>query len=251
MAKLGLFLLVATFLPNRSLGEDCNAGQQTVEFNLFLDEDSATEQGWTLSCDGETIWDVPVGSLEAEPNSLSNSFSQDQVCVPENATCDFTIEDSYGDGLLLPGNYILKWGATTIAVYDHTPFEERSYCFGVNCAVPPQEIAEDCDIVYMYLKTDAKPEETSYSVECNGETIWEGSNHTVANDEIQLETCIAPNSCCKLSVHDSGNDGLSNGGEDENYGAIFLEWAYMQIIRYEGSNGYEFGTVMVDFGLGC
>jgi hypothetical protein len=250
MTKLGLLLLVLA--PYLSLAEDCSAGEQSAVFTLFLDEDSETEQGWSMQCDQDTIWQVPTGILQETTGRRGNGhYIRDTACIAETATCDFTIEDSYGDGLYSPGNYVLKYGAETIAVYDHTPFEERSYCFGPDCLFQPQESAQACDATYFHLKLDAFPQDTSYTVECdNGGVIWTGSNFSVPFDIFEDDVCIEPNSCCRLTMHDTESDGLT-GTSDGDYGSVYLEWANQRIFAYDGSNGYEFGSVMVDFGLGC
>ena len=247
------FLLLLALLPYCTFAEDCAADEEEVVFTLFLDEDSGREQGWTMQCDGEVVWQVPVGILqETAPQRFrkNKNFVRDTACVKTTATCDFTIEDSYGDGLLHPGNYFLKYGANTIAVYDHAPFSEKSYCFGPLCPAISQEEAQTCDPTYLFFKLDANPSDTSYEVTCDEQIIWEGSGFEEPFEEFELDTCIEPYACCTLRISDVGNDGLTSSF-DNDYGSVYLEWAYQRVFAYDGSNGYEFKAVEVDFGLGC
>ena len=86
-----------------------------VEFVLYLDEDSWTEQGWFMQCDNDdhndqqqqqkvVVWNNTVGFLQQWRPYLHkyNPRIVDQACVDENATCVFTLIDTWGDGLLSP-----------------------------------------------------------------------------------------------------------------------------------------------------
>jgi hypothetical protein len=260
-----LFLLLASsllfLLPSSSLAEDCLVGEEEVEFTLFLDEDSLKEQGWTLQCGSDVLWNVAAGDLAEQavhmPLRRSRPFVRDTACIAANTpTCDFTIEDSYGDGLLYPGYYVLKWGATTVAVYDRKPFHENSYCFGVDCDTGlPLEVAQDYDDVYFYLKLDAKPEETSYQIVCDGgQVLLEGGSFVTsqAYEEIEMNAVIEPYACCTFTITDGGNDGLSSPEQGfENDFSIYLDWASHRVLGYSTQTGSEFGSLSMEFGLGC
>ena len=241
--------------PFFSLANDCYPGEQEVDFTLFLDEDSDKEQGWNMQCDGQTIWEVPVGILQ-ETNMhrerMHRNWVRDTACIPETATCDFTLEDSYGDGMYNPGYFYLRYGTTTIATYDNEPFHEKSFCFGPDCPDLPQELAETCDLVYFFLKYDSHPEDNSFKVECDtAGVILEGSGlDDAAFNETEFQTCIEPFSCCTLTITDSESDGMTST-DGEFYGSAYVEWANQRIFAYDGSSGYEFGNVSIDFGLGC
>jgi hypothetical protein len=250
-----LLLLLSSLLPEATHAEDCpQPGEQEAVLTVFLDEDSEKENGWSMQCDGATIWDVSIGSLEATAGIRMRKhrpFVVDTACIPETATCTFTIEDTYGDGLLYPGYYTLTYGATSVAIYDRKPFHENSMCFGPECPVLPDEIAQDSDDLYFYLKLDENPEETEYSIECGaGNTILEGKGFTQADAfrEIEEEIKVEPFACCTLTIRDSGNDGLKEQG-DFNGNVVYLDWATHEVISYK--RDVEFGTLSIKFGLGC
>ena len=136
---LTLCLILSIFVTstNSYLTGDCYEHEKEVEFVLYLDEDSWTEQGWFMQCGENVVWNNTVGFLLHYEEYLDywNPVIRDQACVHESETCVFTIIDTWGDGLLTPGQFLLSYEATTIAIYTHTePFEELSYCFGPLCS---------------------------------------------------------------------------------------------------------------------
>ena len=135
---LALFLILSFLITKTySLTGDCYEYEKEVEFVLYLDEDSWTEQGWYMQCGNEVIWNNTVGFLLQYEDYLDywNPVIRDQACINTTETCVFTIVDTWGDGLLTPGQFLLTYEATTIAIYTHTePFEELSYCFGPLCS---------------------------------------------------------------------------------------------------------------------
>lgn len=233
---------------NSAVAEDCSGEEEQLEFTFFLDEDSLQENGWALTCDGVgTIWDVPVGTLEA---SGSVQFAdvpvvKDQICISKNATCHFTLEDTFGDGILFPGYYYLTYGATTLVVSeDGEEFYEKVSCFGSNCPIAAQEIVEECDDIYLFFEANSSPEQSSVQIVCNGEIKFSKSDFTVAQEIAEFEACIPNGGCCTLLVYDSAFDGLEGGH-------VFLEWANQVIFSYDDSNPFEFGTVSRSFGSDC
>jgi hypothetical protein len=238
--------------------DDCNVGEQLLEFTFFLDEDSTTENGWTLACEEEgTIWNVPIGTLQSSNTNAMGFVHQDsempfvteQACLPEDFTCHFTLEDLHGDGLLFPGYYYLTFGATTVAVSEKgEEFFEKSYCFGPNCSIPAQEVAEQCDSVFLFFQADDSPEESSVEIECNGSTLFSKSDFMTPFEAVEFEYCLPIDQCCTLTVSDFASNGLSSSLQG---GHAFVEWANQVIFSYGDSNAYRFDSVSLNFGLAC
>lgn len=245
---ISLLWTTASLVGLVTANEDCNPGEKQLEFTFFLDEDSLTENGWTLECDGEgLIWNVPVGTLQAN-TAVENPFVKEQVCLPENFTCHFTLEDLYGDGLLFPGYYYLTFGAETIAVSeDEEEFFEKSYCLGPNCPVHPFEETEDCDNIYIFFQADESPEESSISIECGGETIYSKSDFMTAQETIEVEKCVPLDTCCILTIKDSASNGL----QPSQGGSIFVEWANQVVFEYDDTDPFEFDVISTNFGMTC
>jgi hypothetical protein len=232
----------------RSLQQDdeCANGEELVVLNILLD--STPEQtGYSLVCDMSDLWEKTADT--AEPDS----WLTDTVCVPESAQCTFSISDSASDGLLDGGWYSLTFGATTVAVYDYTPFTENTYCFGQGCttadpALAPLEVLEEeeeeCDTVFFGIKFDEAPQDVGILLSCDGVPIWTHLSFgpSMASESITLEECVSPSACCTFSVLDSANNGLAAPGNFE------LEVAYDSLMNYEGSMGLQYGLLSVAFG---
>ena len=248
---------ISSWLLPSAKASDCNVGENQLEFTLFLDEDSVTENGWSLTCDGEgTVWNVAVGTIQSvfpdvivDPDINPSPFVTEKVCLPEDTTCTFTLEDTHGDGLLSPGYYYLTLGPTTIAVSEEgEEFKEKSYCFGPSCQIVAREVAENCDYVYLHFQADDHPEESSVEITCNGSTIFSKSDFTTPGEAIEFEQCVPPDQCCALTIHDSES---KNGLNSLEGGHVLLEWANQVILRYDATNDYEFETLSRNFGSTC
>ncbi len=68
------------------------------------------ELGWDVTGASGTVYrSVPFNTY------ANNTLYQTQVCVPANDCITFRIRDSYGDGIFVPGYYLVQVGADTIA----------------------------------------------------------------------------------------------------------------------------------------
>jgi hypothetical protein len=255
--KIPSFIIALLAVAHSARAEDCDAGEEKLEFTLYLDEDSLTENGWSLACQNMgTVWTMPIGSLQSTDPTADGYVRLDvdapsvteQVCISADVTCDFTLEDAYGDGLLYPGYFYLMYGGETIAVSEpEEEFFEKSYCLGPNCVQEPQDTTEACDDVYVYARADANPEQNSIAIACDDEMVFEHT-FTAPQETIEFDECIPRAKCCTMTIMDSAKDGL-----DILEGAsIYAEWANNVILRYDDiSNAFEFDSVSYDFGLGC
>ena len=206
--------------------EKCGTLQERAVLEIQLDS-KAHESGWLLVCNGETIWNIPTGLL----NDYEGTWIQESSCIDKNVTCNFTIFDAGGDGLIDDGFYSLSFGATTVAVSKYgikEAFTDRSFCFGQDCAEPPLEIAEKA---YTYhseencaqgqaravfeISLDANSLETSWGLMCDGQTIWDipiGSLSEPEGTWITESSCIDRTDNCVFIILDAGGDGLLGDG---------------------------------------
>jgi hypothetical protein len=243
----------------------CPNNGEALEFRFFTDAQSFLENGWHLQCeyeDGtiETVWDVQPGSLKY---TASTQVIRESTCVEPTTSCWLTIYDLEGDGLLAvhPKNGFAGWfallhGARTVAVYSNEPtpaFEELQYCVGPKCELTPQEISggNGCEEAYLYLQTDGMPQDTSYELVCNGETLWKRSGFSQPGAFVEEETCIANDLCCTFTVNDADTRGMTTPTDNGMTGFIYLEWNYEGLLEHDGVTGEEFDTKSVEFGHGC
>mmetsp|Transcript_24179 Transcript_24179/g.42490 ORF Transcript_24179/g.42490 Transcript_24179/m.42490 type:complete len:393 (+) Transcript_24179:95-1273(+) len=251
----------------QQIQNSCPSNEEPLEFRFFTDSASWLENGWTLECedafDGtrETVWDVPPGSLKFSPTT---QIIRESTCITDTTSCFLTITDSAGNGLLstneengFTGWFAFLHGATTVATYSNEPdphFSKLEYCVGPKCEKPAQEAefnsASQCETAYLALQLDAHPEETSYQLVCDGETVWDGKDFTQAGAYLEEEACIAATSCCTFTVSDDGTQGLT-AEHNGNPGFVYLEWYFQGLMEYDGVTGEEFDTKSIQFGLGC
>jgi hypothetical protein len=121
-------------------GSACPTGQDYAVLDVQVDEHAA-ETGWSLICDGVTVWDVSVGDLS---DQAPGSWIHSEYCpVAITNIYNFTIIDQGQDGFTGDyGYFALKYGAQTIATSDYgtyNPFSQLKYCFGPTCDIPPLE----------------------------------------------------------------------------------------------------------------
>jgi hypothetical protein len=226
---------------------ECADGTELASVSIFLDG-NPSDTGYSLVCvSGGDIWDVAPGDIPSPTR-----WVEDFACVGITDYCVFSIYDATGDGLLDDGWYTLNFGATTIATYDYSPFDEKTYCFGSGCAETPLELAEvECDPVFLGITFDSSPEDVGIFLACNNEVKWSypvssfGSDY--ASQFLTLEECVSPDACCTFTITDSANDGLTAPA----VGSFELEVAYETATHYDGASGLNYGALSYNFGSGC
>jgi hypothetical protein len=226
---------------------DCSGDEDVATLDLLLD-DHPEDTGLTMICDDEVIWEVEQGSLTSQEAS---SWVSHQYCAPKSVEkCVLTITDASGNGLEGDGWYSFVSGATTVAVYDGLPFFENVHCFGTACKEVAQEVADletECNPIVFDIQLDSKPAETSFTLTCGDEVVWDVAGQNKPFHNIKLEECIPHDACCSLTIRDQGNDGLTLGNKTHS-GYFALEADYQDKIRYYGADGMQFGSLSVAFG---
>ncbi|KAL3898998.1 MAG: hypothetical protein SGARI_006554 [Bacillariaceae sp.] len=193
---------------------------------------------------------------------------RESTCIAPTTSCWLTIVDLEGDGLLaehssngFAGWFALIHGAETVAVYSNEPsaeFETLQYCIGPACDEPPQQVdgslnssgGGECETVFLSLQLDARPQDTSYTLHCDGKTVWMKQWFTEPGGYIEDEHCVAPTSCCTFMIKDGVTQGLTTAHQGQP-GFVYLEWNYEGLMEYDGVAGEEFDFESVQFGHGC
>jgi hypothetical protein len=208
----------------------------------------------------ETVWNVPVGTLKY---TATTQVIRESACIDDTTSCFLTITDTGGDGLLsshestgFAGWYAFLYGSQTIVTYAHEPnpeFATVEYCVGPKCTRKPQSIAGtgQCETAYLALQLDNRPQDTTYQLVCNGETIWDGRDFVDPGAYIEEESCIPPTSCCTFTVTDADSLGMTSPYNSDMLGFVYLEWNFEGLLEYDGVTGEEFDVKSVEFGMGC
>jgi hypothetical protein len=263
-----VMVLTGPIAPALAVQSCYGTDEEMLEFRFFTDAHSWSDNGWTLSCTdsstglAETIWQVPVGSLQYDESTEIIRYAD---CIPTTFMCTFTLEDFGGDGLIVEGEnglsgwFALVYGATTIDTYDgKEAFTQKTYCIGSACDQVPQEFApagDSCQVATLHMQLDGRPQDTAYTLLCDGEALWTGQDFVTPGQQIDEEACIPSTACCTFTVTDADTLGMTEPYVDatgtERHGYAYLEWDGEGLVEHDGVSGEEFDTLTVNFGYGC
>ncbi len=112
-----------SFIPNTLLQAQCGTNQTEVTVSITTDNYPA-ETTWELK-----NWVTGAVYASGGPYSSANTNHTEDVCVPNDATIGFTINDVYGDGICCSfgnGSYSISDGTTTYASGGNFDSEESS-----------------------------------------------------------------------------------------------------------------------------
>ncbi len=174
----------------------CPDGESTVVVTIATDN-FGYETHWTLTGESGTVY------AEVNPDTYANStVYQTQACLPADDCATFEILDTYGDGIFLPGGYILTVDGDTIATGANFGAGDR---ITFNCA-PTQK----CD--------SALPvSEGSYIA------TYDDSWYAFTPDSsglYSISTCGLAACDTKIWIYDTCED---NGLAEDNSGTIFFD----------------------------
>jgi len=155
----------------------------------------------------ETTWTVTNASgatvASGGPYGQGLAFIYEPLCLPEGCY-DFTIFDSYGDGLFdgnTTGTYVLVDEGNNLLVSGAGDFgaqETTNFCVAPLCA------NMDLDITF-----DANSDQTSWEIlDASGNAVASGGNYSNPAGSSQSEVACLPDGCYDLVFYDSGNDGM-------------------------------------------
>ena len=194
MNRLTLSIVIVVLLNTLcSFGQsntECSNDEVLAVLEIQLD-DNADETGYTLLCDNEMIWNVPIGGLSDQPAGL---FKIERSCIRSDVLiCNFTLSDNGRDGITGSENgfLTLSYGAATVAYLEYgkvAPFKEFSFCFGPACDSPMiEELDEDDDDAkYDWDKinfNDTESNEDGTDVDSAGEWVVNVTNKTKDESE--------------------------------------------------------------------
>ncbi len=179
MNRLTLSVVIVALLNTLcSFGKsntECSNNEVLAVLEIQLD-DNADETGYTLLCDNEMIWQVPIGGLSDQP---AGTFKIERSCIRSTVSiCNFTLSDDGRDGITGSENgfLTLSYGAATVAYLEYgkdAPFKEFSFCFGPGCDSPMIEELDD-DVKNDWGKvnfTDTESNEDGTDVDSTGEWV--------------------------------------------------------------------------------
>jgi len=172
----------------------------TNEVTLNLDFDNyASETTWTLkNSAGQTVYSG--GGYANGDASTTETF-----CLPDGCY-DFTINDSYGDGICCSygnGSYnlVAADGTSLISGASFTSTETQQLCVGA-------PTGPTCTDVTLNLNFDNYGSETTWTLKNSaGQTLHSGNGYTNSSPNVSETFCL-PNGCYDFTINDSYGDGI-------------------------------------------
>lgn len=200
--------------------------QVTVTTDSFEDELS-----WKLvSSDGNTT------RIDSFPNPLTTYVSN--LCADPSLCHNFTIYDSFGNGLLSGGDFSLvvdgelllndpevRWSSLNVAFGSCTnssssPTPDPTLSTTLSPTSNPTYPITECDSedelnVVISVTTDNYPEEQSWKIieKSDGSSVDDGGDFTSTYTTYNANLCLDNSICYTFVVYDSYGDGLFAGGD--------------------------------------
>ena len=125
--------------------DDQNLTNDTIEgsFSVFADLITTTLTLLTDSYPNETTWEITDGNgdviFSGGPYNIPNNEEIEVFCLPIDDCFTFTLFDSFGDGLFVPGTYTITSGlGQTYASLMNNEFgtqESNSFCADASCVL--------------------------------------------------------------------------------------------------------------------
>lgn len=199
----------------------------------ILTDNYGVETSWTLKnmCSGEEV--------ESGGSYASNTHYVTTHCLPGPARYEFTITDTWGDGICCSygqGSYEVTVDGVSVkeggdfASSETTPFGECP----TTPTTPPPVTADptplptpnptvsdpsDCVDIAVDIQLDIHPDQTSWTLanECTGETIVIGPLVKTPQSLFSGTFCLPPAEY-QFAISDSIGDGFGSGSYEVKYG---------------------------------
>ena len=181
-----------------------------------------TETYWILMKD--SLYGDTIASISAGHYTSANTTYIDSVMIADSITnITFLMRDTYGDGIMAPGNFFVTVCTDTIISVPTPNFNSGMYWNRSipNCMPLPPPPA-NCIPAMVNINLDQFQSETTWDIkDTNGAILAAGGPYTSAPDyEPQFEPVCLPTGNLTFTIYDSYGDGLAGslwGGQDGSY----------------------------------
>ncbi len=201
----------------------------------------STEMIVTITTDDfplETSWqlvDQNGGGFFISPGDLTlpNYTYTWNICVPDSNCYQFTISDTYGDGLCgscwggTDGYYNVTYGGTTVSSSTVADFGSSETTFNLgNCSFSPSSCPNNDIEVIITINTDDYPTETSWFLMDQYGGGWTNVPLTssFSNTTLIWTLCVPDTNCYTFTMLDAYGDGIccawGSGSYDISYDGI-------------------------------
>ena len=203
-----------------------------LPFALFGQKTLVVHMG-TDAYPGETYWMIfkdslygdTIAATTAGHYTYANTSYTDTVVLADSITnITFLIRDTYGDGMMAPGNFYISICEDTIISVPSPSFSYGMYWNRLvpQCMPNPPPPSNNCVPALVNINLDQYQSETTWDIkDSTGTLIAAGGPYTNAPDyEPQFEPVCLPTGNLTFTIYDSYGDGLAGslwGGQDGSY----------------------------------
>ena len=210
MKKILLLLLLPLF------------GYTQKTLKVFLTTDSyPTETYWIVFND--TLYGDTIAEVQAGHYTSANTLYTDTVILPDSIdNITFLIRDTYGDGMMAPGNFFVALCEDTIISVPTPNFNSGMYWDRPTPNCMPNPPPGPCVPTMVNINLDQFTEETTWDIkDTMGNILISGGPYPNAPDyqPQYIPTCL-PTGVLRFTIYDTYGDGIAGsqwGGNDGSY----------------------------------
>ena len=215
---------ITSNIGNCSSTSACASNESEIVISITTD-DYPTETYWQLVDQNGTGFEILAGDLTSANTTYTWS-----ICVPDTNCYDFTIFDSYGDGLCCTwgnGSYYVTLDGSTIVSGGSFGYSENTYSIG-NCTVPPSPCPPNEVEIIITVNTDDYPTETSWFLMDQYGGGWTNVpiSSSSTNSTLTWTLCVPDSNCYSFTILDSYGDGIccawGSGSYNISYGGVIV-----------------------------
>ena len=205
MNKILILLLSMILIFSNKANAQC--GPDSVEVIITIQtDDFPLETSWQLVDQNGT------GYTNANPLTISLATYTWAICVPTSNCYQFTISDTYGDGICClygNGSYNVTYAGVTVANGGSFGSSETTFNIGT-CSSPPSSCPQNEVEIIITVNTDDYPTETSWSLMDQYGGGWVNNPLTTndTNTTLTWPLCVPDTNCYTFTMLDANGDGI-------------------------------------------
>ena len=212
---------ITSNIGNCSSSSSCAANESEVFISITTD-DYPSETSWQLVDQNGIGWYINPGDLTSPNTTYTWS-----ICILDSDCYDFTIFDTYGDGICCGwgnGSYYVNLDGSTIGSGGSFLSSENISNIGL-CSTPNPCPLNETEII-ITVTTDDYPAETSWFLIDQNGSGWTNIPLTQANTTYTWNLCVPDTNCYTFTMLDSYGDGIccnwGNGSYSISYDGLLV-----------------------------
>ena len=200
---------------------NCLSNESEIVISITTD-DYPSETSWQLVDQNGSGWSINPGDLTNPNTNYTWTY-----CIDTTDCYDFTIFDTYGDGICCSwgnGSYYVTLDGSTIA--SGGSFLSSETTPNIGTCLPPSNCPSNETEIVITLTTDDYPNETSWFLVDQFGGGWTNAPLINANTTYTWSICVPDTNCYTFTMLDSYGDGIccawGNGSYNITYNGIVV-----------------------------